>query len=366
MPKIGDIIRFVEGVAPPSLQESYDNAGLIVGYPNTDCTGVLICLDTIEDILDEAIEKGCNLVLAHHPIVFGGLKRFNGRSYVERVVMKAIKHDIAIYAAHTNLDNVLSHGVNSKIAERLGLVQTRILAPKKGLLKKLYTFAPKKDAEAVRQAMFEAGAGHIGKYSECSFNIQGEGTFKAGADTNPHLGEIGSQHQEAETKIEVIVPNYLVGKVLAALNKAHPYEEVAYDLVSLDNTHPQIGAGLVGELAEAMPTKDFLVFLKKQMQTDCVRYTNIHTDQIKRVALCGGAGSFLLRQGISAKADIFITGDYKYHQFFDAENRIIIADIGHFESEQFTIELFYELITQKFPNFRALKTSISTNPVNYL
>jgi dinuclear metal center YbgI/SA1388 family protein len=366
MPKIGDIIRYIEGIAPPSLQESYDNAGLIVGYPDAECSGVIICLDTIEEVVDEAIEKKCNLVLAHHPIVFGGLKRFNGRSYVERVVMKAIKHDIAIYAAHTNLDNVLYQGVNAKIAERLNLTNTRILAPKRGLLKKLYTFAPKAHAEAVRQALFEAGAGQIGNYSECSFNLEGEGTFKAGDNTNPHVGEQGSRHHEAETKFEVIVADYTLGKVLAALQKAHPYEEVAYDVVSLDNKHPQIGAGLVGELQEAMPSKDFLQFLKTQMQTDCVRYTNIHTDKIKRVALCGGAGSFLLNQAISAKADVFITGDYKYHQFFDAENRIIIADIGHFESEQFTIDLFYELITQKFPNFTALRTTICTNPVNYL
>ncbi|MFK7795991.1 MAG: Nif3-like dinuclear metal center hexameric protein [Aureispira sp.] len=363
---IKEVTQYLEEIAPLSYQESYDNAGLLVGNAHWELTGILIALDTIEAVLDEAIAKGCNLIVAHHPIVFGGLKKFTGRNYVERVVIKAIKHDLAIYVAHTNLDNVFKNGVNAKIAQKLGLNQTRILAPKKGLLKKLHTFVPQQHKEKVAKALFEAGAGTLGNYTECSFQFEGTGTFKGGAGATPTVGMVGQQHQEPETKLEVLVPAHQQGAILKALQQAHPYEEVAYDLVALDNVHPQVGAGVVGELEEPMKALDFLKFLKQQMQTDCVRYTALCREQIKRVAVCGGAGSFLLSQAKSAGADIFITADYKYHQFFDADQTLIIADIGHYESEQFTIELFYELLTQKFTNFAIHCTKVTTNPINYL
>jgi dinuclear metal center YbgI/SA1388 family protein len=363
---IKEVTQYLEEIAPLSYQESYDNAGLLVGNSNWELTGILIALDTIESVLDEAIAKGCNLIVAHHPIVFGGLKKFTGRNYVERVVIKAIKHDLAIYVAHTNLDNVFKNGVNAKIAQKLGLNQTRILAPKKGLLKKLYTFVPHQHKEKVANALFAAGAGQLGNYTECSFQLEGRGTFKGGDGANPAVGAVGTQHQEPETKLEVLVPAYQQGAILRALQQTHPYEEVAYDLVTLDNAHPQVGAGIIGELEQPMEALEFLKFLKQQMQTDCVRYTALCRKQIKRVAVCGGAGSFLLPQAKSAGADIFITADYKYHQFFDADNTLIIADIGHYESEQFTIELFYELLTQKFTNFAIHCTKVTTNPINYL
>ncbi|BDS13837.1 Nif3-like dinuclear metal center hexameric protein [Aureispira anguillae] len=364
--KIKNIITYIESIAPPSFQESYDNAGLIVGDSNKEVTGVLIALDTIEAVIDEAIAKQCNLVIAHHPIVFGGLKRFTGSNYVERVIIKAIQHDIAIYAAHTNLDNVYKNGVNSKIAEKIGLINTRILAPKKGLLKKIYTFVPKHATQQVEQALFEAGAGNLGNYSECSFSVEGKGAFKGNEQSNPTLGNVGERHYEKEDKVEVIFPAHLEAKVIRALLAAHPYEEVAYDIVALGNQYKEIGAGLIGELKTPMEPMAFLKMLKQRMKTDCVRYTALCKKEIKSVALCGGAGSFLLKNATRAQADLFITGDYKYHQFFDAENRIIIADIGHYESEQFTIELFYELLTQKFRNFAVHCTEINTNPINYL
>ena len=364
--KIREVTQYIATIAPPSYQESYDNAGLIVGDANREITGVLIALDTIEEVIDEAIAKKCNLIVAHHPIVFGGLKTFTGKNYVERVVMKAIKHDVAIYVAHTNLDNVYEHGVNGKIAEKLALTNTRILAPKKGILRKLYVFVPENAVEAVSQALFDAGAGHIGNYSECSFSSAGKGSFKAAENANPTLGKIGERHYESEQKIEVIFPAHLQGRIVAALQRAHPYEEVAYDVVALENKHQKVGAGIVGDLEQPMPALDFLKLVKATMKTGCVRYTNLCKSEIKRVAVCGGAGSFLLRNAIGAQADVFITADYKYHQFFDAENRIIIADIGHYESEQFTIELFYELITQKFLNFAVHCTEVNTNPINYL
>lgn len=363
--KIQQLIQHIEQFAPPAYQESYDNSELIVGNNRTEITGVILCLDSIEAVVEEAIEKKCNLIIAHHPIVFSGLKRFNGHNYIERTIIKAIKNDIAIYACHTNLDNV-RNGVNAKIAEKLGLVNTQILMPKSNILKKLAVFVPQKEAEKVRTALFNAGAGKIGNYDEASFNINGTGTFRANEQANPQVGVIGQRHQEPETKIEVIFPFNIQSKVIASMLKTHPYEEVAYDILTLDNQYHEIGSGMIGELPQEMDEVAFLNFLKKTMQTNCVRYTNLLNKPIKRVAVCGGAGQFLLRQAVQQKADIFITADFKYHQFFDAEDRIIIADIGHYESEQFTIDLFYELITNKFDTFAVYKTAIHTNPVNYL
>ena len=364
--KVKEIVSFLSSVAPLSLQEGYDNAGLIVGDMNDEVSGILICLDSVESVIDEAIEKKCNMVIAHHPIVFQGLKSFNGKNYVERVIMKAIRNNISVYAAHTNLDNVFMNGVNAKIAEKLNLVNTRILAPKKGLLRKLYVFVPSKDVNMVCQALFDAGAGNIGNYSECSFLVNGKGSFKANEGAKPVIGEVGVRHYEEEEKIEVIFEKHKQNKIVNALMKAHPYEEVAYGIIDLENKFDMVVSGIVGDLKNPEDAITFLNRVKRQMKTECIRYTAFGKKKIKRVAVCGGAGSFLLNNAISANADIFITADYKYHQFFDAENRIIIADIGHYESEQYTIELFYELLTQKFCNFAIYCTEINTNPINYL
>ncbi len=363
---INDVINYLEQIAPSAYQESYDNARLIVGDKRAELKGILICLDSIEAVIDEAITLGCNLVVAHHPIVFGGLKSLTGKNYIERVVIKAIKNDIAIYVAHTNLDNVLESGVNAKFAEKIGLKNTQILAPKKNMLQKMQIFVPVSAVDKLQEAIFEAGAGEIGNYSECSFNTIGTGSYKANKKANPTIGEIGKRHYEAEQKVEVIYPAYRKNAILRAVHKNHPYEEVAYDIIALENQTNTIGAGIVGDLEEPIDALDFLKDLKMKMKTDCIRYTNLDNKKIKKVAICGGAGSFLLRQAMAAKADIFITGDYKYHQFFDAENKIIIADIGHYESEQYTIELFYELLTQKFINFAIYCTKINTNPINYI
>ncbi len=366
MMQIKEIIHYLETVAPLSLQESYDNSGLIVGNPSDDVTGVLISLDSTEDIVQEAIDKNCNLIVAHHPIVFSGLKKINGKNYVERTIIKAIKNNIAIYACHTNLDNVLRNGVNQKIGETIGLKNMKVLVPKRNLLSKLITFVPVDHQEKVREAIFQAGAGQIGDYSHCSFNTTGEGTYKALEGANPYLGQIGEVHHEKEVKVEVIFPNYLQGAVVSALLKAHPYEEVAYDIISLNNSVSTIGSGVLGELPEEMPITDFLNHLKQKMQAGCIKYTEPHKETVKRIALCGGSGSFLLNDAKKHQADIFITSDYKYHQFFDAEGQIVIADIGHYESEQYTIDLFQELLQQQFEDLKIVKTSLNTNPVRYI
>ncbi len=363
--KIKDITSYIESIAPLKFQESYDNAGLITGNPDWKCKGALITLDSIEATIDEAIRKKCNLVIAHHPIVFKGLKRLNGKNYVERTIIKAIKNDIAIYAAHTNLDNV-HNGVNKKICDKLGVINTQILAPKKELLKKIFTFCPSSHADKVRQAMFDSGAGNISNYDNCSFNSDGNGTFRGGQDTKPFIGKKGELHTEPEVKIEMLFPAYLENKLISHLISAHPYEEVAYDIVNLTNIHPQVGSGMVGELKKEMDPLKFLKKIKKTMKAGVVRYTELPNEPIKRVAVCGGSGSFLLQAAKAAKADIFITADYKYHEFFDADNQIVIADIGHYESEQFTNELFMDIISEKFPNFAVILSDLNTNPVNYL
>ncbi len=362
--KIGEIISFLESQANPSLQEDYDNAGLITGDSSWECTGIVCSLDATEEVIQEAISKKCNLVVAHHPIIFKGLKKINGKNYVEKTVILALKKDVAIYAIHTNLDNVID-GVNGRMARVLGLTDLSILLQKETTLKKLYTFVPADHAEKVRKAIFAAGAGNIGNYSECSFNAEGDGTFKAGAGASPYVGEIGSRHAEKEVRIEVVFPSFLQNRLISEMKSAHPYEEVAYDVIELSNSHPNTGSGIVGSLPEALDEQSFLALLKRIFNVSVVRHTPFLNRKIKKVALCGGAGSFLISKALAAGVDAYVTADVKYHEFFDADNRLLLADIGHYESEQFTINLLHEILEQKFPNFAVLKTGVDTNPVKY-
>lgn len=362
--KILEFISVIEKYAAPELQEEYDNAGLIIGNANWQCNGVLCTLDVTTAVIAEAKKKNCNLIIAHHPVIFRGLKKINGKNYVEQMVIEAIKNDIAIYAAHTNLDNIVL-GVNGMMAKKLGLKNISILQPKNKMLRRLITFAPVDKAEDIRHAVFEAGAGHIGKYSECSFNSEGTGTFKAGQGADPYVGEIGERHHEKETKIEIVYPFYLENQVVKALVDHHPYEEVAYDIFTMDNVHFGIGAGVIGELQEAKDEKDFLKFIKNQFKAEGIRHSALLGKPVKKIAVCGGAGSFLIKTALQKSADVFITADVKYHEFFEAEGKIIIADIGHYESEQFTVDLIHDLLAEKFPTFAILKTKVNTNPVGY-
>lgn len=362
--KLSDITSYLESIAPLAYQESYDNSGLLVGNANMEITKAIVSLDCTENVVEEAIREGANLIISHHPIVFSGLKRFTGSSYIERVVMKAIKHDIALYAIHTNLDNV-KHGVNARIAEQLGLINIQILEPKAGLISKLQTFVPHDKAGEVRDALFAAGAGHIGNYSECSFNTEGYGTFKGNEFSNAYIGEKNVLHTEPETKIEVVFPSRLTSKVLKSLFNAHPYEEVAYEIIPVGNIHQEVGSGMYGEFEQEISEKEFLMLLKKGLKTEVVRHTALLGKGIKKVALCGGSGSFLLKNALNIGADAFVTADYKYHQFFDAEGKILIADVGHYESEQFTMDLLMEKIQKKFPTFAVCLTKCNTNPVFY-
>jgi len=360
-----EITCYLESMAPPSLQESYDNSGLLVGSYEMDISAALICLDCTPEVVDEAIRKGCNLIIAHHPIVFSGLKRINGKNYIERVVINAIRNNIAISAIHTNLDNI-HQGVNHKIAEKLGLSNTRVLLPKKGQLNKLVVFVPTEHLDKVKESIFSAGAGHIGNYDQCSFATNGTGTFRASEDANPFVGTLGTQHTENEVRLEFVVPKWLLSQVVNAIKSVHPYEEIAIDIYPIENEHNNVGSGLIGSLESELDVVDFLRLIKKQMNALGIRFTQPHKQKIQTVAVCGGSGSFLLNDAIKAGADIFVTADFKYHQFFDADNRIIIADIGHYESEQFTIELISDWLAKKFATFATHLTETVTNPVRYL
>ena len=364
MPQIQDITRYLETIAPPAYQEGYDNARLIVGNPQADVTGVLVSLDAIESVVEEAIAKGCNLIVSHHPIVFRGLKSLTGKNYVERTVIKAIKHDIALYAIHTNLDNV-RHGVNRKISEKLGLQNLHLLAPKADTLHKLVTFVPLVDTDKVLRALGEAGAGQIGNYKNCSFRTAGTGTFQPNEQANPHLGEAGKQEQVEEQRIEVMYPAHQSARILAALRTTHPYEEVAYYQQVILNENQEVGSGMIGELTQPLSGTEFVRYLKEKMQLAVIRHTRLLDTPVHRVAVCGGAGSFLLPHALRQRADAFVTADYKYHEFFDADGQLVIADIGHYESEVCTKELLGELLSRKFVNFAVHLSEVNTNPVFY-
>ncbi len=361
---IAEVIQELERRAPLHLQEKYDNAGLITGDKNWACTGIICTLDATEEVITEAIENGCNLVVAHHPILFYGLKKITGKDYVEKAIILAIKNDIALYAIHTNLDNMLD-GVNGKIAELLGLKNLQVLSPKPGLLNKLYTYVPVSHKEKLLNALFAAGGGVISDYSECSFSMEGKGTFKPGENTKPFSGERGKRAEENEVKIEIIFPAWLQQTMLRALKENHPYEEVAYEIIRLENTSNSMGSGILGELPDAMAENELLDLIKNTLGLNVIKHTKFLHKPIARIAICGGAGSFLIKDAIAARAGLFLTSDIKYHEFFDADSKILLADAGHWETEQFTIDLLFDILQQKFPNFAVLKTKMRTNPVFY-
>lgn len=362
---IRELTDELERLAPLSLQEKYDNSGLLVGEPLTNVRGALICLDITNAVIEEAIQLDCNLIISHHPLIFNGIKRLTAQDEVQRCVVKAIRNNIAIYAAHTNLDNVTT-GVNGKIAEKLELVDCRILSPVSESLCKLITFVPKLLVHKVREALFEAGAGTIGNYDSCSFNSEGYGSFRAGENTHPFVGELHSIHYEPEIKIEVIVPRFRISAVLNALKAAHPYEEPAYDIVPLLNKWDQTGAGIVGNLKSEVKLDDFLHQLKSVFNIPSIRYTQPVKQNIRRIAVCGGSGSFLIQDAKNARADVFITADVNYHKFMEADGQLVIVDAGHYETEQYTKELMYEIISKKFPTFALHISKVTTNPILYL
>lgn len=363
--KIKDITNYIEKIAPLNYAENFDNVGLLVGDYNTEVTGVLVTLDVLENIVEEAIEKNCNLIVSFHPIIFSGLKKLTGVNYVERVVLKAIKNDVAIYAIHTALDNSFQ-GVNSKICKILGLQNQQILIPQKNTLKKLTTYVPTNNIEKVRQALFNAGAGSIGNYDSCSFNTEGIGTYRGNKNSNPAIGKPHEFHQENEIQIGVIFEKHKEKEILKALFKAHIYEEVAYEIFSIDNQNQEIGIGMIGEFEPGITENSFLKLLQNKFQPKGIRHSKLLKKSIKKVAVIGGSGSFAIQQAIDASADAYITADVKYHDFYKAEGKLLLIDLGHYESEQFTKKLLVDILTKKFPNFAIILSIKNTNPIYYL
>lgn len=361
---VKDIINILEELAPLSYAEDFDNVGLLVGDAQTKVTGILVTLDTLENVVDEAIATKCNLIVSFHPIIFGGLKKITGANYVERVVVKAIQNNIAIYSMHTALDNS-QYGVNFKIGEVLGLINTKILIPQKATIKKLITYVPKKDAEKLKNALFNAGAGNIGNYSHCSFSVEGIGSFKPEENANPAIGKIGETHFEAESQINITFEKANEQQIIRTLKENHPYEEVAYELLTLENYNQNIGIGLVGVLENAINEQEFLNFVKEKMNVSCIRHSKFLNKPIKKVAVLGGSGAFAINAAKAENADVFITSDLKYHQFYEAEDKMMIADIGHYESEQFTKNLLVDYLTKKIPNFAIRLSESKTNPIKY-
>jgi dinuclear metal center YbgI/SA1388 family protein len=361
---VQDIIKQLEELAPLAYAEEFDNVGLLVGDNNAKVTGVLITLDTLPEVVDEAIVEGCNLIISFHPIIFKGLKSITGNSYVERVVQKAIKNDISIFAIHTALDNSY-HGVNAELCNRLGLKNKSILMPQSGTIKKLTTFVPKPNVEAVKKALFEAGGGAIGNYENCSFSSEGTGTFKGNEVSNPVIGKPHEFKQLRELKIDLVFAKHLESKILKTLFKTHPYEEVAYEISTLENKNQHIGMGMIGTLETPMTENTFLEYVKEKMKCGVIRHSKLLNKNIKKVAVLGGSGSFAIAAAKAAGADAFVTSDLKYHDFFAAENQILLMDIGHYESEQYTKNLLATYLTKKIPNFAVLLSKINTNPVKY-
>ena len=362
---IKEITTILEELAPLGQAEDFDNVGLLVGDEGTKVTGVLVTLDTLENVVDEALAKKCNLIVSFHPILFDGLKKITGRNYVERVLIKAIRNDIAIYSMHTALDNA-ANGVNARICKELGIQNPKILIPKKGMLKKLTTYVPKENADVLKEALFASGAGHIGNYSHCSFGVEGEGSYRAGADAKPAKGEIGKTHFEPEICLTMVFTACDEGKVLKALIENHPYEEVAYEILTLENTNPTIGMGMIGELEQSIADIDFLKLVKQKMNAEGIRHSKLLHKKIRKVAVLGGSGAFAIGAAKRAGADMFITSDIKYHQYYEAEDEMVIADIGHFETEQFTKNLLVDYLKEKMPNFAVRLSESRTNPINYL
>ncbi|MGC6430143.1 MAG: Nif3-like dinuclear metal center hexameric protein [Jejuia sp.] len=361
---IQDVINHLETLAPLSYAEDFDNVGLLVGDKTKEVNGVLVTLDTLESVVDEAIAKKCNLIISFHPIIFKGLKKLTGKTYVERVVIKAIQHEIAIYSMHTALDNAFN-GVNGMICATLGLQNRNILIPQANTIKKLTTYVPNAEAQTLRTALFNAGAGSIGNYSNCSFNSEGYGTFRGDENTSPTIGTKGEMHTEAETKITAIFPKHLESKILHTLFNTHSYEEVAYEIVTIENKNQHIGMGMVGELQNALSEQDFMAYIKTKLSSGCIRHSSLLDKPIKKVAVLGGSGSFAIGAAKASGADAFITADLKYHDFFSAENKILLLDVGHYESEQFTKNLLVEHLMKKFTNFAIILSKTNTNPVKY-
>ncbi|SHF36275.1 Nif3-like dinuclear metal center hexameric protein [Chryseobacterium vrystaatense] len=361
---ISEVISKIENRIPLQQAEDFDNVGLLCGAPERNVSGILVCHDALENVVDEAIQKNCNLIVCFHPIIFSGLKSLTGKNYVERAVLKAIENKIAIYAIHTAFDNDL-FGVNYGICSHLGLKDMKILQPKKNNLQQLTVFVPKEHSSQVKEALFSAGAGNIGFYDECSFTLNGKGTFRPMEGSIPFSGQQNIRENADEDMISVIFEGYKLRGLISAMKSAHPYEEVAYQVYQLENENQHSGLGMYGDFEEGIDEQDFLRLVKEKFDLEVIKHSDFNQKKIKRVGVLGGSGASGIKSALSRKCDAYLTGDIKYHDYFLAESKMLICDIGHYESEQFVTQQLFEILSQKFSTFAISKSIEKTNPVNY-
>lgn len=361
---IKDVISKIEKRISISQAEDFDNVGLLCGLPERNVSGILVCHDALENVVEEAIVKNCNLIVCFHPIIFSGLKSLTGKNYVERAVLKAIENKIAIYAIHTAWDNDF-FGVNAGICNHLGLKNLNILQPKKNNLKQLNVYVPKDHSENLKEALFDAKAGNIGFYDECSFTTEGSGTFRPIAGSKPFSGEQNVRENADEVMISVIFESFKQNQIVSEMKSAHPYEEVAHQIISLDNENQYSGLGMFGEFETEMDEAEFLKFVKDKFNLEIIKHSDFTGKKIKRVGVLGGSGASGIKSALAKKCDAYLTGDLKYHDYFLAESKMLLCDIGHYESEQFVGEQLFEILSQNFSTFAVLKSSEKTNPVNY-
>ncbi len=359
---IGDLSSALESVAPSLYAESYDNVGLLVGRSEWKCEKVLVALDITEAVVQEAIEKGVQAIVAHHPVIFGGIQRLTGEDTAQRAIELAIKHSIALLACHTNLD-AIEGGVSYRMAQAISLVNVRTLQPRSGLLWNLIVYVPAESAETLLEALWEAGAGKMGAYDECAFRSHGLGSFRPKEGAHPHNGVIGERAFADEIRLELLVPEGARKKVHQCMMEHHPYEEIAHSWLKHDGVHHSVGFGAIGQW-DACDWPEAVRRIKTAFGVASFRHTMPIASDYRTVAVCGGAGADLLAQAKSQQAELFITSDITYHRYFGADDRLVFIDIGHWESEQHAMELLIDIVREKFPNFAVLKSETNTNPMH--
>ena len=336
--RIQDLVGLVHKLYAPELAEDWDNVGLQVGDPGAPLERVMVALDPGLSAIQAARDAGAQALVTHHPLLFRPIKRLTPEDAVGQALWTAVRDGVAIISAHTNLDCAVA-GLNSWLAVRLGVQQSAPLQPVAGDYLKLTVFIPAGHEQSVAEALFSAGAGQIGAYDECSFRARGEGTFRPGLGTNPFIGEIGQREQADEIRFETIVPKRKLARVLEKMHKAHPYEEVAYDLVPLQNQVPGAGLGRIGRLEQATTLDAFAAGVKAALGCDHLRVTGAGRRPVHKIALCGGSGAGLLQTAHRLGADVLVTGDVKYHDARQAEELgMALIDAGHFATEKLMIE----------------------------
>ena len=361
---VKEVINYLDEFSPFCYAEEFDNVGLIIGDYTQKVNGILVTLDSTESVIDEAIKSKCNLIISFHPIIFNDIKSITTNTYVERVIHKSIKNNISIIAIHTSLDNSIK-GVNSAICKKLDIKNYKILIPKERTIKKLTTYIPSENVAKLKSEIFKIGGGSLGKYDNCSFSYKGLGSFKGNKKSNPKIGNKLTYTEIEEVCVNITFLKHLEKEVVKALKENHPYEEIAYEINTLENSNQNIGMGMIGELASSMDENKFLSFLKKKMKSKLIKHSKKIGKKIAKIAVLGGSGSFAIENAINSGADAFVTSDLKYHDYFKAENKILLVDIGHYESEQYTKNLIFNFLTKKIPNFAIVLSKTNTNPIMY-